>query len=65
MSPQVHFGLRMFRPTLSQKARIPASSESRDVDTCPPLAEITGPVDGYKLMSRATASPGMEKLYAF
>jgi hypothetical protein len=44
---------------------MPDSSESRDVETCPPLAEITVPVDEYRLMSRVTTSPGLERSYAF
>src|SRR5215213_10277397 len=54
----------MFCPTYCQKARIPASSESRDTETLPPLADTTFPLGGYKLIIRATASPGLDRSYA-
>ena len=43
--PQIHFGSCMFRPTYVTNASIPALSESREVVTRPPLAEITRPGD--------------------
>ena len=45
-SPQTHLGSRMFWPTLRQKSAMPARSESGEVVSWPPLAEMTLPESG-------------------
>lgn len=61
---QIHRGSRMFRPMLSQKSRMPATSESRDVMIRPPPADTTRPESEYKLMSRSEPALGPETSYA-
>jgi hypothetical protein len=45
----------MLAPTFCQNALIPIARVSRDVSTCPPAADTTRPLDGYKLSSRSSA----------